>query len=420
MELIRSESPALDRRVASTGLCLAADSGRLDLAEFFLECGAAVDGMEATANDGDADDDVAVINKGLKSTVPLHLACDRGHLDVVEFLLQCGASIDSRDDEGSSSLHYAAANGSTEVISYLVAKGADVNARTPEGWTPLLSACTHGRADSVRRLLQCGARLANPDFGDPVSHAAESGCLETVQAVLQHGSCVATLEESAWVRDPDVPVNHAAQDAARDALFVAAREGHLGMLRWLFEYVIDTKKMRPEDAEEFDLLHLACLIGDTKVLEFLLDKGYGAITREDALTAAQQGYADIVELLLNRESRRVWRLDDNNSGVSDDDDNIVFECPALVDAAYSGNIDVVRVLLDYGAAVDSRDVMQKTALHHACENNSLELVRLLLDADADIGAKCVDERTPVDLASGEMKHHVEACLRKRQTIKRGS
>ena len=38
---------------------------------------------------------------------PLHLACRRGHADVVELLLSCGSSVNAMDYGGHMALHYA-------------------------------------------------------------------------------------------------------------------------------------------------------------------------------------------------------------------------------------------------------------------------------------------------------------------------
>ena len=36
----------------------------------------------------------------------LHWACDRGHLEVVKFLLQSGADVNLQDKESQTALHY--------------------------------------------------------------------------------------------------------------------------------------------------------------------------------------------------------------------------------------------------------------------------------------------------------------------------
>lgn len=56
----------------------------------------------------------------------LHWASDRGHLKVVEHLLEAaGVEIDVLDDERQTPLHYAVACDHLEVIEYLLKRGAD-------------------------------------------------------------------------------------------------------------------------------------------------------------------------------------------------------------------------------------------------------------------------------------------------------
>ena len=59
---------------------------------------------------------------------PLHLAYEKGHLSVVEYLLRKGA--DSRDENYKTSfLHLAAKNGHLGGVEYLINHKADVNAK---------------------------------------------------------------------------------------------------------------------------------------------------------------------------------------------------------------------------------------------------------------------------------------------------
>ncbi|KAJ8884504.1 hypothetical protein PR048_016361 [Dryococelus australis] len=51
---------------------------------------------------------------------PLHAACERGNMEVAEFLLQRGAASDARDEDGNAALHVAAENQQTDVVSLLL------------------------------------------------------------------------------------------------------------------------------------------------------------------------------------------------------------------------------------------------------------------------------------------------------------
>ena len=53
----------------------------------------------------------------------MHAACEKGHADVVEFLLRHDADLDARDEEGNSPLHTATENQQTHVVQLLLDNG---------------------------------------------------------------------------------------------------------------------------------------------------------------------------------------------------------------------------------------------------------------------------------------------------------
>ncbi len=59
---------------------------------------------------------------------PLHIVAPAGHLDIVEFLLSQGAAVDILDKWGNTPLHLAIRDRKVEIIRALVAAGADTTA----------------------------------------------------------------------------------------------------------------------------------------------------------------------------------------------------------------------------------------------------------------------------------------------------
>jgi uncharacterized protein len=70
----------------------------------------------------------------------LYAAARNGHTEVVEYLLDHGATIDTRGFFGGTGLHWAAINGHRDTVELLIARGASLSLRdehfnsTPEGW----------------------------------------------------------------------------------------------------------------------------------------------------------------------------------------------------------------------------------------------------------------------------------------------
>lgn len=72
-----------------------------------------------------------------REKIPLHLAAENGHVEVVEFFLNKGISVNVMDKEGNTPLHYAADNGSRKTISILIRKNADPWLKNFYGKTPV-------------------------------------------------------------------------------------------------------------------------------------------------------------------------------------------------------------------------------------------------------------------------------------------
>jgi ankyrin repeat protein len=89
---------------------------------------------------------------------PLHLAGSRGDGGAVARLLAAGATHGRFTASGVQALHLAAQAGNVDAIKALLDAGADINARDKtHGRTPLLFAVSKSRLDATRLLLARGA-----------------------------------------------------------------------------------------------------------------------------------------------------------------------------------------------------------------------------------------------------------------------
>ncbi|XP_071538280.1 L-asparaginase-like isoform X2 [Panulirus ornatus] len=111
--------------------------------------------------------------KDASSWTPLHMACSEGHLDVVTWLLQHGASVHIRDKLGHSPLNVAIENDHHKIILLLMKTGAHLT-EPPLRLGEALVAAAAG--DSATRLLSyrmAGVDLSLPDpCGRTALHAA--------------------------------------------------------------------------------------------------------------------------------------------------------------------------------------------------------------------------------------------------------
>ncbi|GLI68828.1 hypothetical protein VaNZ11_013325 [Volvox africanus] len=91
------------------------------------------------------------------SNIALIAAADRGHLGVVQALLEAGYPPEVQDPTGESALSVAANKGHAAVVSALLAAGASPHHRSLDGETPLHAAALSGSAECVRLLLEAGS-----------------------------------------------------------------------------------------------------------------------------------------------------------------------------------------------------------------------------------------------------------------------
>ena len=109
----------------------------------------------------------------------LTLACCGGFLDVADFLIKAGADLELG---ASSPLMEAAQEGHLELVKYLLEARAEVNSQTSTGDTALSFACERGHTDVADLLLKWGSDL---------EHESEGGRTPLMKAVRAGHYCTA-------------------------------------------------------------------------------------------------------------------------------------------------------------------------------------------------------------------------------------
>lgn len=129
--------------------------------------------------------------------------------------------------------------------------------------------------------------------------------------------------------------------------------------------------------------------GDTEKILALLQQGADANADPDddmgtpLMRAATNGHINAVQLLLEKGA---------------DINEISCGRTALTIAAEYQQGDIIRLLLERGAAVDDAGEYDRTALMHAAHNGMAEIVKLLLEHGADANATRRDFTVLIDAA----------------------
>ncbi|WP_353274455.1 ankyrin repeat domain-containing protein [Wolbachia endosymbiont (group B) of Hofmannophila pseudospretella] len=153
-------------------LHVAAQKGDVELGRRLLECGANIEIKSKTKVGGDT---------------ALHLAARNGRKDFVKLLLDSGANVNSVSSTGSrvTPLHEAAYSGHLDVAELLIERGATVDAKERYNLTPLMYASAEGNSAMVELLLKKKADLyLQHHNGETALHLAANNGHSDVVAIL--------------------------------------------------------------------------------------------------------------------------------------------------------------------------------------------------------------------------------------------
>jgi ankyrin repeat protein len=117
-----------------------------------------------------------------------------GDVRRLQEVLDDGAPVDRRSDDGFTALHFAAFFGTADAAQVLIDSGADVSAVAANDMKvqPLHSAAASRSTATSRLLLDAGAAPDAQQVGGytPLHEAALHADLELIELLLQHGAHV--------------------------------------------------------------------------------------------------------------------------------------------------------------------------------------------------------------------------------------
>lgn len=371
--------------------------------------------------------DVNVKNT-MNGATRLHNECAIGNTTTVECLLAAGADVNAKTKRGTTPLHRAALLGHKDTVKFLIERGANINASDNQGRTPLAMARQrkhtevanilrqHGATDTVhaavavddiegvKRLLSEGADINAKDnvkykYMTPLHVACQRGNKEIAQLLIENKADIEARDDR-W---------------GDTALHFAAVSGHKEIVKLLIEKGGDIEAMNGDGGSPLSLISGYGSIytrdprGQHEIIQLLIDKGANIETRSywdctPLYVAILQNRPAVAELLLEHGAKlnimnRFWgTLADGAMRVNLPE--MVrwsiekgVDIPPLHKAAYFGETEKVRSLLNEGADVNQKDVAKFTALHCAVFGRNKEIVDLLIDNGANVEARTCGNQT---------------------------
>ena len=337
-----------------TALMWAASEGNTDAAGMLIEFGAEVN---AKSNSG---------------FTPFLFAVRNGHIDAAKVLLEHGANVNDVAPDGTSALGMAVINAYYELAVVLLDHGADPNAPDPRG------SVLHALAWMRRPGSSPSAGAGGPPLGPPIPQGKVDS-LELAKALLAHGAnpnVRIAWREIKYNRDfgqvklpPDIPIGRKyISYVGATPFYVAAQSGDAEYMRVLAASGADPKL---PTVQNITPLMAAAGIGywdgespgpyagcpESERLEAVkvaIELGNDINAHADFGDYPMEG--DGQYLLLN------YPLNINNMPPNALGDVRWSGATALHGAVVSGQISIVKYLIDHGAKVDAKTRLGWTPL----------------------------------------------------------
>jgi ankyrin repeat protein len=303
-------------------------------------------------------------------------------------LLLCTSVVGAQDSGSQGDAFYSAirANDLAGLAAMLKA-GADLNAAEPRGgMTPLMHAAVSGSLEAMTLLV---------DKGASVNAANSAGVTALMMSVTDIDKVSLLLAKGADV--------NAASKRGRTALLLAAMSDRsAGIVRLLLAKGADPKVV---DVLKVNALNAAVRGDDIETIRIFADAGVAADTADFAgftplIGAAFSGNVQAVKLLLGK-GANVNAVSGDGSFQKVKAGTIALgNFTPLLGAATLGSPEMIAVLLDAGADVNARDVrgMTPLMLAVATDRQNPDVVRALISRKADVNVRSLAGETALDWA----------------------
>ncbi|CAG7985687.1 unnamed protein product [Penicillium nalgiovense] len=361
-----------------TGLHLAAYFELLDVTQKLISLGSPVDSLDSLkkaplswAAQHNLPDAITLLlahgaDPNLRNghdRTSLFLAAEQGHERAVQLLLEANTDLMTSDIKGQSALHASARGGSEQVARLLLMQGLSPHLSDRYGDTPLLEAARWGHFNLVKLFLDSGLDVDPQDaqLNDSMLEALRHKNDEMVRLLLDKGA------------DPNT-----VQLSGETPLMCAVMSGNTSVMQILLKWGVE---LEMKDHGGRTALNRAAAGGSTEVIQILLENGADINTEDDDNrsvvfhAASENRYTTLPALSTSTMIRNFHRADWYG------------QTPLHVAASRDYLESAIALLKVDGVQLETKDYEGCTALSLAVRYGSTEVIQLLLEHGADINTK---------------------------------
>lgn len=340
------------------------------------------------------------------------------HLATAQLLIRNGADVNYKGKNGTP-LQLAVKYRYTKLTSLLINSGADLNVRDEDGRIPLMVSLEWEKTDSCLQMIKSGADVnAADDKGYPVMYyaLAEDTDVSVIKALIEKGAavdfttpdnvpaiCIAAMNSSAEVleelKNTGIDLNRCDSYGANALIYAASEDMDTESVKWLIENGVDINGRGRNNTTP--LLHLCeNEMWVRNNAEILLDSGadinaVDGAGRNALVILAEKTFkaSDIdtaFQLLCGR------GIDVNKADNRGRTALMMVSREIILEDELTA---CINSLIESGADVNMKDNNGNTALMYASTAGNYRAVRLLLKNGADKSLTNNKGRTALDMAA---------------------
>ena len=283
-------------------------------------------------------------------------------------LLESGADVDCKDNQGKTALIYAVENENVELIDTLIEVGADINSQDESGKTAMHYASKNDNVETVQRLFKAGADILIKDTQEK------------------------TALENCNIKDEFLKNN-------LELIIEYSKDGNINGLKELIKLGVDVNQSVKEEVA----LEVALKNGKTEIVENLIEnkaiikfnlKEHMKLKKYMPEYARNEQEKSLILPYVNAVCKYIEQRDWKNAkeiikgnkdvlGYFNKEGMSVLHV-AVINATDAIDLEGIEYLLkENKGLINERSLLisekqRKTPLHYAVEKGALEIVRILL------------------------------------------